>query len=86
VTDDLSVYRVEYADAFKQEFEQAYLWLSFVTSPESAARWADNLQDKVDDLATLPRRFERAPKYLSSGKDVRRLLVRPCVARAVPGD
>jgi plasmid stabilization system protein ParE len=76
-SDDLPIYRIEYSDAAEEELGQAYLWQSSLQGPEAADRWVRLLRAAVNDLTTLPRRFERAPEYLSSGKDVRRLLVRP---------
>jgi len=69
-----TVYRVEYTDAAKEEIERTYLWRSASTSPEAAARWAEELRARVDKLALFPYRNERAPEYLQSGGAVRRML------------
>ena len=75
--EDLPSYRVEFSDAAEEELIRAYLWQSSRQGPEAVNRWIRGLRARVDGLATLPRRFERAPEYLASGADVRRLLVHP---------
>lgn len=68
------LYGIEYTDAAQEEIEQAYLWLSSVTSPESAAKWVEGLRTAINGLCLFPYRFQRAPEYLVSGREVRRLL------------
>lgn len=76
--DEPARYAIEYTDAAAEELGRAYLFQSQAVGPEAANRWIQSLRARVDDLATFPRRNERAPEYLNdAAADVRRLLVKP---------
>ncbi|CAD5956674.1 hypothetical protein L2E69_10315 [Planktothrix agardhii 1806] len=49
-------YRIEISSVAEAEADQAFLWMSQVTSPEKARQWYQGLLKSIESLLQMPKR------------------------------
>jgi len=66
-------YRVALTRSAAEDAEAAYLWIA-ERAPAAAARWFNELERRVESLASMPNRCPEAPESAAFHKKIRHLL------------
>lgn len=66
-------YQIEMASIAEAEADQAFLWISQITSRENAQKWYQGLLQKIESLATMPKRCSLAPENEYFSQEIRQL-------------
>jgi len=60
-----------------EEIDAAFLYIAEHSSPDTAVNWFNNLETRLETLATMPRRCSFAPEDEYFAEEIRNLLVEP---------
>ena len=71
----MSVHRLEYTIGAQAEIEDAYLWIKD-RSLQGAAKWRDDLIEKIEALSHSPQIYPVAPESDKFPREIRLLLFR----------
>lgn len=67
-------YRIEISSVAEAEADQAFLWMSQVTSPEKARQWYQGLLKSIESLLQMPKRCPLARENEYFSQEIRQLL------------
>ena len=66
-------YDVEITNVAEKEAEAIYEWIA-KEAPEAATRWFNELERRIEALASFPQRCPLAPESLAFDQDIRHLI------------